>query len=75
MQCIHAMKTFSPSVVIKAVSMGQGQEYHARKMMTECMAGGKRRNLVRESKHVFINIYFRWLGTAAECSSLIELLR
>lgn len=25
---------------IKAVSMGQGQEYHARKMMTECMAGG-----------------------------------
>jgi hypothetical protein len=26
---------------MKAVSMGQGQEYHARKMMTECMATGK----------------------------------
>lgn len=26
---------------IKAVSMGQGQEYHARKMMTECMAAGE----------------------------------
>lgn len=25
---------------MKAVSMGQGQEYHARKMMTECMATG-----------------------------------
>lgn len=25
---------------IRAVSMGQGQEYHARKMMTECMATG-----------------------------------
>lgn len=27
-------------IAIKAVSMGQGQEYHARKMMTECMAAG-----------------------------------
>jgi dynein heavy chain, axonemal len=29
-----------PNTAIKAVSMGQGQEYHARKMMTECMASG-----------------------------------
>lgn len=25
---------------LKSVSMGQGQEYHARKMMSECMAAG-----------------------------------
>ena len=31
---------FSFYTAIRAVSMGQGQEYHARKMMTECMATG-----------------------------------
>lgn len=28
------------NIALRSVSMGQGQEFHARKMITECMAGG-----------------------------------
>lgn len=55
--------------------MGQGQEYHARKMMTESMAGGIISQLLSA---YFIHNYFsirRRMGAAAECSPLIEFLR
>lgn len=57
--------------------MGQGQEYHARKMMTECMAGGEQKvsnNYAFEVLSMNVLLPSRWLGFASERASLIELL-
>ena len=70
-----------PFSAIKAVSMGQGQEYHARKMMTECMAAGEVvvDFIMQTSSSLKTCSYFckflRWLGSPPERSSLVELLR